>query len=235
MRSSMPIALAALVGAAVTGSHAPGACGDSRVWAFDLETEGADVFWTSPTAIGTGAARYEAGYELTSVEVDVSWLGIPFGPFDITGEIPPELLAGSGIFDGPLPITIFDTHLVFPEPPEPPSVEADVLIEIDAAGFGQASITNVFLGEIEFDLGPPFGTQTVTIESVRATGTVTVTELAPLGDIDGDCVIGFTDLLLLLSAWGPCAPGKPCPADLDGNGVVGLADLLPLLTNWGVY
>jgi hypothetical protein len=54
------------------------------------------------------------------------------------------------------------------------------------------------------------------------------------GDLDGDGVVGITDLLLLLVAWGPCpAPPETCPADLDGDGLVGITDLLTLLTNWG--
>ncbi len=52
-----------------------------------------------------------------------------------------------------------------------------------------------------------------------------------LGDLDGDCHVGITDLLSLLAAWGPCPP--PCPADLDEDGTVGITDLLLLLANWG--
>ncbi len=53
----------------------------------------------------------------------------------------------------------------------------------------------------------------------------------PLGDIDGDGVVGSGDLIILLGAWGRC-PGD-CPADLDGDGVVGTSDLILLLGNWG--
>ncbi len=53
-------------------------------------------------------------------------------------------------------------------------------------------------------------------------------------DLDGDGVVGILDLLLLLSAWGPCSPPpEPCPADLDADGTVGVLDLLTLLANWG--
>jgi hypothetical protein len=50
-------------------------------------------------------------------------------------------------------------------------------------------------------------------------------------DIDGSGVVGFADLLAILSAWGPCAPA--CPEDLDGSGVVGFGDLLLVLSAWG--
>jgi phospholipase/lecithinase/hemolysin len=58
--------------------------------------------------------------------------------------------------------------------------------------------------------------------------------LAPAGvpgDVNGDWLVGFDDLLLVLSAWGPCAGA--CPEDLDGDGAVGFDDLLIVLANWG--
>jgi len=50
------------------------------------------------------------------------------------------------------------------------------------------------------------------------------------GDVDGNGVVAFADLLELLSSWGPC---EGCPADLDGDGFVTFADILILLNNWG--
>ena len=54
------------------------------------------------------------------------------------------------------------------------------------------------------------------------------------GDLDGDGIVGITDFLALLEAWGPCPGTCPpaCPADLDGNCNVGIVDLLILLSNW---
>lgn len=55
------------------------------------------------------------------------------------------------------------------------------------------------------------------------------------GDLDGDRLVGVSDLLLLLAAWGPCPdPPDPCAADMDGDGFVGVSDLLIMLTNWSV-
>lgn len=55
------------------------------------------------------------------------------------------------------------------------------------------------------------------------------------GDVNGDGAVGFDDLLLLLSFWGPC--DEPCPptcsGDIDGNCQVGFEDLIYVLTNWG--
>ncbi len=55
----------------------------------------------------------------------------------------------------------------------------------------------------------------------------------PLGDLDGDCVVGVKDLLILLGDWGTCPKKGDCPADLDESGDVGVKDLLILLGNWG--
>ncbi len=49
-------------------------------------------------------------------------------------------------------------------------------------------------------------------------------------DLDRDCEVAITDLLSLLSSWGP-NPGSP--ADFDGDGDVDIVDLLKLLGNWG--
>jgi hypothetical protein len=55
---------------------------------------------------------------------------------------------------------------------------------------------------------------------------------AALGDVDGDGVVGTSDALALLSAWGACDACDGCPTDLDGDCEVGVTDLLALLGNW---
>ena len=53
-------------------------------------------------------------------------------------------------------------------------------------------------------------------------------------DIDGDTQVDFTDLLMLLAAWGECAPARgACDADIDEDGFVDFEDLLLLLAAWG--
>jgi len=49
-------------------------------------------------------------------------------------------------------------------------------------------------------------------------------------DLTGDGVVNVSDLLQLLSAWGP---NVGHPADLNGDGVVNVSDLLILLGQWG--
>jgi hypothetical protein len=49
-------------------------------------------------------------------------------------------------------------------------------------------------------------------------------------DLDGDQMIGVTDMLLLLAAWNSNPGGPP---DYDGDGTVAISDFLYLLSNWG--
>jgi hypothetical protein len=63
-----------------------------------------------------------------------------------------------------------------------------------------------------------------------ANGNGIADECECLADLDGDGVVGISDLLDLLAAWGPCGE---CPADINGDGDVGIADLLALLAGWG--
>ena len=50
------------------------------------------------------------------------------------------------------------------------------------------------------------------------------------GDVDGDGVIGFRDLELIMRYWGPCKDA--CPADFTHDGFVGREDLSVVLANW---
>jgi hypothetical protein len=49
-------------------------------------------------------------------------------------------------------------------------------------------------------------------------------------DLDGDGIVGITDFLALLGAWGTDPGGPP---DFDGDGTVGITDFLTLLGEWG--
>ena len=50
------------------------------------------------------------------------------------------------------------------------------------------------------------------------------------GDLNGDFVIGVSEILAIIDAWGPC---PNCSADIDQNGAVDIADLLYIVGNWG--
>ncbi|MBX3373311.1 MAG: hypothetical protein KF817_05700 [Phycisphaeraceae bacterium] len=55
-------------------------------------------------------------------------------------------------------------------------------------------------------------------------------------DVNGDGVVDFMDLLLVLAWFGPCPSQDLLPgcaaADLDGNGVVDLADIVAVIYTW---
>lgn len=60
------------------------------------------------------------------------------------------------------------------------------------------------------------------------------TEPLVIGDINGDSLVNTDDLLLLLGAWGACAPPPlSCPPDLNHSGNVNTDDLLIVIANWG--
>ena len=61
-----------------------------------------------------------------------------------------------------------------------------------------------------------------------------VLDLFNPADIDQDGVVGFSDLLLILTWWGECLPEPfECPFDLNGDGFVNFEDLLVVLAAWG--
>jgi len=163
----------------VLGHGAPGGSGGmleahAATWTFDQTTSGQDINWTSPTAVDPSASVYNTTYAISTVAVTVKFLNIPFGPFDVTNQIPPEQLAGGGAIPGPGPITIFSDTLAYPAPPAAPSVAALVSSGMNAGGFGFFSATNVVLGTLLVDLGFPFGMQNVQITSIRIAGSLTI-------------------------------------------------------------
>ena len=53
------------------------------------------------------------------------------------------------------------------------------------------------------------------------------------GDLNGDGLIGISDLLTVIEKWGPCNKDQPCHADLDEDEIVAIGDLLLIISNWG--
>ena len=49
-------------------------------------------------------------------------------------------------------------------------------------------------------------------------------------DVNGDQTVGVSDMLEVISAWGPCVM---CAADVTGDGFVNVADLLAVIDGWG--
>jgi len=203
--------------------------GGPEVWSYDLSSTGGDVFFTSPTNVDPSRPSYLATSTVETVIIEGLIFGfIPTGEIDVTDELPPEFLVVTGEFAGPAPFTIADTVILYPEPPADPGIAADVLVQVDAEGFGQLSITDVILGEVTVDV-PGFGMVDVELTRIRVVGSVEVDpgEAIEPADLDGDGVVDTADLLILLAAWGPCS--GECVADIDGDGAVGTTDLLALL------
>jgi len=57
--------------------------------------------------------------------------------------------------------------------------------------------------------------------------------LTCFADLDGDTIVGLSDLLIILGNFGEPAPLGPAEGDLDDNGLTDLNDLLTILSNFG--
>jgi CxxC motif-containing protein (DUF1111 family) len=51
-----------------------------------------------------------------------------------------------------------------------------------------------------------------------------------LGDLDGDSILGVSEILAMIDTWGLCTN---CAADINGDGAVNVTDLLYIIGNWG--
>jgi hypothetical protein len=54
------------------------------------------------------------------------------------------------------------------------------------------------------------------------------------GDVNNDGVVGVTDVLSAIGAWGSCPLIGDCPADFNNDGFVDVGDLLTIIGAWGV-
>jgi len=52
------------------------------------------------------------------------------------------------------------------------------------------------------------------------------------GDANGDGVVDFADILVVLATFGSCGAGLPCPGDLNDDQAVDFTDILIVLSNW---
>ncbi len=110
---------------------------------------------------------------------------------------------------------------------------------ITGSGTSELTITNVQLDDAgEYDVvatsacGSAFSSiATLTVNRIINTCPA---DVAPTG---GDGVVNVSDLLAVISNWGPCpAPPASCPVDFvprGGNGTVGVSELLAVISSWG--
>lgn len=183
-----------------------------QTWNFDVTTTGQNVSWTSPTSVATNAAVYAAKYQITLVEVDVTWVGIPFNNINVTNQVPPELQSAAFDVPGPAPVSLLNQPVVVPPAPTPPAFSALLSFGLNANGFGFANATNVTLGTMQVNLGGIFGTQTVTLKSVRLAGSLSIH--AAWFDL-GNAKAGSAGVPSFTGA-GPLSAGQPLTLTLTG-------------------
>lgn len=191
---------------------APAQADNPVTWQIDQTINRGDgsQFWTSPTAIDLGFAKYVYDYAITKVEVTVRPLFSDV-TIDITSQIAASFdLTGEGIAPQ-LPALLLEDSLS----DSGAGTMADVRIEVDSAGFGQAAFTNIVLGSAAV---PIFGQ--VDIQRVRLRAAVTLRGVLP-GDYNGDGSVDSADY----TAWA-AAYGGATPSLVDGNddGSVDAAD-----------
>ena len=200
-------------------------------WEFSENTNGNNVYWTSSTSVDPSADQYEFTYEITYVGVDIVFLGQIIGPEDVTGEIDPEFLFGTGLVDGPTPIVMMDEALeADADGDNEIDVAANIFMQINGKGFGQFNVTEVFLGDVMVEMPWPFGWQNVDIDRIYMDGYMDVTPIiieCP-EDTNGDGNVNVSDILAAIGNWGGSGDG-----DVDGSGVVDVSDLLAIVGAWG--
>ena len=103
---------------------------------FSVTTSGDDILWECPALIATSGEYYEMFYRITSASVWVEYIGIPFGPVDVTDMIPPENIVTWQPESGPPPLNFMWHEIVTPADQDPPSLAFDWIVDIDAGGNG---------------------------------------------------------------------------------------------------
>lgn len=153
--------------------------------------------------------------------------GFPAGdPFNLNETVPPQ--DGDGIYvawapigsgvgatpDGVL-ITTFEFLALAPAAASPVAF-------LETAGEPPTD-TIVFDGTVpNFDVTGTLTGATVQVQSCCA------------ADLDGDCMIGIQEFLIVLGNWGPCPdPPQPCLGDINRDNQVGIEDFLIVLGLWG--
>ena len=204
----------------------------SVYWEFsESVTNGGEIHWTSPTAVDPNSDQYQYVYEITYIGADVEFLGIEFGPFDVTDQVDPKLRQGKGLQYGPAPIILADMPIEADADNDGElDVSAWLMMQLSADGRGNFDVVDVSLNSIVVDLGFPFYEQEVDLVRVYMDGNVNLEpiELPCPGDTNDDGVINVTDILNAISNWGNSGEG-----DINGDGIVNVSDILEMVSNWG--
>jgi hypothetical protein len=192
----------------------PFAHGDNPVsWTILEEVLRTDTMktWTSPTGIDLGKMVWAYEWEITKVTGTVNVPVIGNVTQDITGDLPPEDRMGAGETRS-LPAVLLDQAIV----EETTGMTANLRVEIDALGFGQAVFSDIMLGSI---VVPLFGSRP--IERINVEATVMAAGY-DFGDYNRDGTITAADYEEWQHTFGQS--GAQLRADGNGNGMVDAAD-----------
>ena len=105
----------------------------------------------------------------------------------------------------------------------------------DVLGCSTSPHVNALLIHDDDGLGPSLfvGGTFKTIGGQPANGVAKLRLPIKMHDMTCDGVIDVSDLLAVISAWGPCPDEGACPADADRDGQVQVSDLLLIIGGWG--
>ena len=67
----------------------------------------------------------------------------------------------------------------------------------------------------------------------RNAGRVYRVQINCIGDVNASATVDVTDLLAVITTWGPCANPNNCPSDMNDDNTVNVNDLLAVITHWG--
>jgi hypothetical protein len=145
-------------------------------WNFSLETHGENISWTSDSYVLTGYPQYEYNWQLTYADFQLSGIGW----YSILPYVPSDNSSGSGTEAG-LPFVVLNENVG-----SAGEFTAHVYAGVDGGGYGFANMTNVVLGNFEYN------NVTYGITGFRCGGNATVVpEPATI------CLLGFGALSLL--------------------------------------
>lgn len=205
---------------------------DGDVWQLTATSSGEDVVWNSPTSIASDGDFYEMNFHVVEATVMVSYIGIDFGPISVLDMFPEDVLDTWRAAEGPAPLDFGWIEVVAPEGADPPAIAYDWIVDLSEKGQVSYRMENVYAGQAEYDLGWPWGSVTVNVES----GTITAdlwTSKVPTpcyGDVNDDGMVNVSDVLEVIGNWGYC---HECPADTNNDSYVDVADLLYIVGEWG--
>lgn len=185
----------------------------SVTWMIDetITRSESSLFWTSPTAIDLGLAEYNYDYQITRVTAFALGQSV-----DVTDQIGESFgLAGMGSTET-LPVVLVDEALSEPTT----GTSADIFIEVDENGLGQAAFTEVMLGQV------PIGPLRFNIDSIRFEGEISIEGVAAIdpADFNADGTVDRTDYFLWRDNYGATDGTADGTADANEDGFADAID-----------